>query len=88
MLASKTYLAPAAAANLAEEVTRVQLTSCVLTMLRLPADGKSDKEIAKSLGLSERTVKTHLRHLFEKLGVTSRTDAVKVATRRGLVRLG
>jgi DNA-binding CsgD family transcriptional regulator len=32
-------------------------------------------------------VKTHLEHLFAKLGVTSRTEAVKVATRRGLVRL-
>jgi DNA-binding NarL/FixJ family response regulator len=36
---------------------------------------------------SKRTVKTHLGHLFEKLGVTSRTEAVKIATRRGLVRL-
>ena len=42
---------------------------------------------ARSLGISERTVKTHLGHLFEKLGVTSRTEAVKVATRRGLVCL-
>jgi len=51
------------------------------------ADGKSNKEIANELGISERTVKTHLGHLFEKLGVTSRTEAVKIATRRGLVRL-
>ena len=55
--------------------------------LRLMADGKSNKEIANELGISDRTVKTHLGHLFEKLGVTSRTEAVKVATRRGLVRL-
>jgi two-component system NarL family response regulator len=51
------------------------------------ADGQSNKEIAGTLGISERTVKTHLSHLFEKLGVTSRTEAVRVATRRGLVRL-
>ena len=51
------------------------------------ADGKANKEIATELDISERTVKTHLAHLFEKLGVTSRTEAVKVATRRGLVRL-
>jgi len=87
VLAGKTYLAPAAAAKLAEGVTRIQLTPRELTALRLMADGKSNKEIANELGISERTVKTHLGHLFEKLGVTSRTEAVKIATRRGLVRL-
>ena len=87
VLAGKTYLAPAAAAKLAEGVTRVQLTPRELATLRLMADGKSNKEIASALGISERTVKTHLGHLFEKLGVTSRTEAVKVASRRGLVRL-
>jgi DNA-binding NarL/FixJ family response regulator len=87
VLAGKTYLAPAAAARLAEGLTRVQLTPRELSTLRLMADGQSNKEIASALGISERTVKTHLGHLFEKLGVTSRTEAVKVASRRGLVRL-
>jgi two-component system NarL family response regulator len=87
VLAGKTYLAPAAAAKLAEGVTHVQLTPRELATLRLTADGKANKEIATELGISERTVKTHLGHLFEKLGVTSRTEAIKVATRRGLVRL-
>ena len=68
-------------------MTRVHLTPRELVALRLMADGKSNKEIAGELGISERTVKTHLGHLFEKLGVTSRTEAVKVAARRGLVRL-
>jgi DNA-binding NarL/FixJ family response regulator len=87
VLAGKTYLAPAAAAKLAEGATHVQLTPRELATLRLLADGKANKEIAGELGISERTVKTHMGHLFEKLGVTSRTEAVKVATRRGLVRL-
>jgi two-component system NarL family response regulator len=87
VLAGKTYIAPAAAAKLAEGVTRVRLTPRELSALRLMADGKANKEIASALDISERTVKTHLGHLFEKLGVTSRTEAVKVATRRGLVRL-
>lgn len=87
VLAGRTYLAPAAAAKLAERVTQVQLTPRELTALRLMADGQSNKEIAQTLGISERTVKTHLGHLFEKLGVTSRTEAVRVGTRRGLVRL-
>ena len=87
VLAGKTYIAPAAAAKLAEGVTRVQLTPREMAALKLMADGKANKEIANALDISERTVKTHLGHLFEKLGVTSRTEAVKVATRRGLVRL-
>src|SRR3954452_13487733 len=87
VLAGKTYIAPAAAAKLAEGVTRVQLTPREMAALRLMADGKANKEIAGELGISDRTVKSHLGHLFEKLGVTSRTEAIKVATRRGLVRL-
>jgi DNA-binding NarL/FixJ family response regulator len=87
VLAGKSYLAPAAAAKLAEGVTRVQLTPREMAALKLVADGKANKEIAVALDISERTVKTHLAHLFEKLGATSRTEAVKVATRRGLVRL-
>jgi DNA-binding NarL/FixJ family response regulator len=88
VLKGKTYLAPAAAAKLAERVARVELTPRELSALRLLADGQSNKEIATALGITERTVKTHLGHLFDKLGVTSRTEAVKVAVRRGLVRLG
>ncbi len=87
VLDGKTYLAPAAAAKLAEDVTRVQLTPRELTTLQLMADGKANKEIANELHISDRTVKTHVGHLFGKLGVTSRTEAVKVAARRGLVRL-
>jgi DNA-binding NarL/FixJ family response regulator len=87
VLSGKTYLAPAAAAKLVASVASVQLTPRELATLRLIADGKANKEVASALDISERTVKTHLRHLFEKLGVTSRTEAIKVATRRGLVRL-
>jgi two-component system NarL family response regulator len=87
VLAGKTYLAPAAASKLAEGVTRVQLTPREMATLKLLADGKANKEIASELDISERTVKTHLAHLFEKLGATSRTEAVRVATKRGLVRL-
>jgi two-component system NarL family response regulator len=87
VLAGKTYLAPSAAAKLAEGVTRVQLTPRELSTLRLMADGRTNKEIAGHLGITERTVKTHLGHLFDKLGVTTRTEAVRVATRRGLVRM-
>src|SRR5207302_9359019 len=80
VLAGKSYLAPAAAAKLAEGVTRVRLTPREMATLKLLADGKANKEIASALEISERTVKSHLGHLFEKLGVTSRTEAIKVAT--------
>ncbi|MEO5823720.1 MAG: response regulator transcription factor [Vicinamibacteraceae bacterium] len=86
VLAGKTYLAPSAAAKLAERVTQVQLTPRELAALQLMANGSSNKEIAVALKISERTVKSHLAHLFDKLQVTSRTEAVRVATRRGLVR--
>jgi len=87
VLNGKTYLAPAAAAKLAERITKVQLTPRELATLRSMAQGRSNKEVASELGISERTVKTHLGHLFQKLGVTSRTEAVRVATHRGLVRM-
>src|SRR6266853_589473 len=86
VLAGKTYLAPAAAAKLAEGVTRVQLTPREMATLKLVADGSSNKEIAVALKISERTVKAHLAPLLEKLQVTSRTEAVRVAPRRCLVR--
>ncbi|HEX6158976.1 MAG TPA: response regulator transcription factor [Thermoanaerobaculia bacterium] len=87
VLDGKTWIAPAAAAKLAEGMAHVQLTPRELSTLRLMADGKTNKEIANTLGIAERTVKTHLGHLFEKLGVTTRTEALKIAARRGLVRL-
>ena len=55
VLAGKTYLAPAAAAKLADSMARVQLTPRELATLRLTADGRSNKEIAAALGISEPT---------------------------------
>jgi two-component system NarL family response regulator len=66
VLAGKIYIAPSAAAKLAEGVARVQLTPREMATLKLLADGKANKEIAGTLDISERTVKTHLAHLFEK----------------------
>jgi DNA-binding NarL/FixJ family response regulator len=58
--------------------------SDVLTLL---ARGKSNKEIGANLYISETTVKAHLRSIFAKLNVLSRTEAIGVASRRGLVQL-
>ena len=58
-----------------------------LNVLELLARGKSNKEIGVSLYISETTVKSHLRSIFRKLNVLSRTEAISVANRRGLIRL-
>ena len=59
-----------------------------LAILRLAAKGMRNKEIARSLDLSVRTVEGHLSHLFGKLGVTSRTEAVLFGGARGWYSLG
>ena len=63
------------------------LTGRELNVLELLARGKSNKEIGVSLYISETTVKSHLRSIFRKLNVLSRTEAITVASRRGLIRL-
>ena len=63
------------------------LTGRELDVLQLLARGKSNKEIGVSLYISETTVKSHLRSIFRKLNVLSRTEAISVASRRGLIRL-
>jgi DNA-binding NarL/FixJ family response regulator len=61
------------------------LTPRELEVLRLLAQGHSNKEIARRLHLAGETVKFHLRHILAKLGVQSRTQAVLVAMRLGIV---
>lgn len=58
-----------------------------LLVLRLAARGLSNKEIGNELALSERTVQTHLSHIFAKAGVASRTEAAIAGLRRGWLRL-
>lgn len=54
-------------------------------VLQLLAYGKANKEIARDLGIGAQTVKTHISHIFTKLGAADRTGAVAVALRKGLV---
>ena len=63
------------------------LSTRELEVLALVARGASNKEVARSLKISEATVKTHLLHIFEKLGVDDRTAAVTVSLERGIFRL-
>jgi len=72
---------------LAVEQEPVSLTNREREILALLADGLGNKQIAARLGISSNTVKTHLELLFERLGVSSRAEAVAVGVRRGLLLL-
>jgi len=63
------------------------LTEREITVLRLVADGKTNKEIANNLDLREKTVKNHVRNIFHKLQVYDRTQAAILAIRKGLIEL-
>jgi DNA-binding NarL/FixJ family response regulator len=83
-------LSPQAAARLLREVRTPENGKAALTereteVLRLLAQGLSNKEIAQSLSVGEQTVKTHVSHILEKLAVPSRTQAALYAMRTGLV---
>ena len=86
----ESVLAPAVAARL---MTRMRapaeesLSAREIEVLQLVAKGKSNKEIGKALHISTATVKTHLIHVFDKLGVKDRTSAVTVALEKGILSL-
>jgi DNA-binding NarL/FixJ family response regulator len=86
----KAVLAPAVVTRLLRQrqmPAEAALSARELEVLAQVARGASNKEIARALHLSEATVKSHLIHLFGKLGVEDRTAAVTVALERGLLRL-
>ncbi len=86
----ESVLAPSVAAKVMERMRspgRETLSGREIEVLTEVADGKSNKEIAEALFISEATVKTHLIHIFSKLGVDDRTAAVTVALERGILRL-
>lgn len=88
----ETILGPEVQTGLAEQIrfreendARPRLSDRELEVLRLIAQGLSAPEIAAQIHLSTATVKTHLQHLYEKLGVSERAAAVAEGMRRGLV---
>jgi DNA-binding NarL/FixJ family response regulator len=73
------------AAVLAEHVTDDALSEREIEVLRSVAMGSSNKIVASHLGVSEATVKSHLRNILSKLGANDRTHAVTIAIKRGLI---
>ena len=85
--AGKSHIPPAIAERLAERMGTEELTPREFDVLKEIVNGKSNKEIASELNVSEATVKTHINSLLGKLGVTDRTQAATAAIQRGLVPL-
>jgi two-component system, NarL family, response regulator LiaR len=86
--AGQVRLAPQAAARLMNEVRTPEnpdmLTEREIEVLRLLAQGQANKEIARSLHIAEKTVKTHVSNILAKLGLQSRTQAALYALRVGI----
>jgi DNA-binding NarL/FixJ family response regulator len=86
----KSVLSPSVASRLvgrARDPGEKSLSAREIEVLMLVARGTSNKLIARELEIGETTVKTHLLHIFAKLGVDDRTAAVTTAVERGIIRL-
>lgn len=85
--AGETVLSPSMTARMIATIRtrRSGLSERELEVLRLVADGLSNRQVAKALFVSEATVKTHLNHAFTKLGVDSRTAAIAAARTAGML---
>src|SRR5688572_8004559 len=81
------YTSSSVAAKALQRMSKPSLTSRELGVLQLLAQGRSNKDIARQLGIGEGTAKTHVKSILTKLDAISRTEAVAVAHKRGLVRL-
>jgi DNA-binding NarL/FixJ family response regulator len=87
-VARRSVLSPAVASRLVQQMQRPQeaLTARESELLSLLAEGMTNRELGKALFISEATVKTHLGHIYAKLGVDTRSAAVSVALRRDGIR--
>ena len=83
----ETFIPASLVTKLTAGLSAESLTDRELEVLTLLARGKSNKEIGTTLYISESTVKSHLRSIFAKLNVLSRTEAIAAASRQGLVKV-
>lgn len=81
------YIPPHVASKLAGYVGESELTGRETEVLRLMAEGRSNRRIAEALHISEGTVKSHVNRILGKLSASSRTEAVNIALRRGIFKL-
>jgi DNA-binding NarL/FixJ family response regulator len=86
----QTYLSPTVASRLMDQLrapAETALSPREVEVLEWVSKGASNKEIAHHLHLSEATVKSHLLHIFTKLGANDRTQAVTLAVQKGIITL-
>jgi DNA-binding NarL/FixJ family response regulator len=81
------YTSSSVAAKALQRMSKPSLTARELDVLQLVAEGRSNKDIARRLDITEGTAKTHVKAILGKLDAISRTEAVAVAHKRGLIRL-
>lgn len=87
VVSGRKYIPAEIAEIVSENVGREELTPAEQNVLRMIVGGMSNKEIAFALDITENTVKTHVKNLFDKIGVSDRTSAATTAIKRGLVRV-
>ena len=88
VFAGKSSLPPDVAAQLADSMALPQLSQRELQVLKQMALGKSNKEIGQILYISEYTVKSHVKVILKKLNAIGRTEAIAIASQRGLINIG
>src|SRR6266702_1873228 len=81
------YTSSTVAAKALQRMAKPSLTQRELDVLQLVAEGRSNKDIARRLAITEGTAKTHVKAILTKLDAISRTEAVAVAHKRGMIRL-
>lgn len=84
--AGQSVLSSNLAAKLAESIARPQLSKRERQVLKYLANGRSNKEIARNLYISEHTAKAHVKSIMTKLNADSRTEVVAIAIKRGLLK--
>jgi len=81
------YASSSVAAKALQRMAKPSLTERELDVLQLVAEGRSNKDIARRLEITEGTAKTHVKAILTKLDAISRTEAVAVAHKRGMIHL-
>ena len=85
--AGRKNLSPEVSFELAEHAAEETLSPLEVRVLRLIADGNSNKEIAAVLSVTEDSVKGHVRNILSKLGATDRTQAAMIGVKRGIIQI-